>query len=76
MDGDPRFLELAVDLANRMLPAFDTPTGMPYVRVNLVTGATEWEGNNPAEIGTLTLEFGLLSRLTGDPRYFDAATRS
>jgi len=75
MDGDPRFLELAVDLADRMLPAFDTPTGMPYVRVNLATGATEWTENNPAEIGTLTLEFGLLSRLTGDPRYFDAATK-
>jgi mannosidase alpha-like ER degradation enhancer 2 len=75
MDGDPRFLELATDLADRMLPAFESPTGMPYVRVNLATGATEWSGNNPAEIGTLTLEFGLLSRLTGDPRYFDAAKR-
>ena len=75
MDGDPRFLELATDLADRLLPAFDSPTGMPYVRVNLASGATEWSGNNPAEIGTLTLEFGLLSRLTGDPRYFDAAKR-
>ena len=29
--------------------------------------------NNPAEIGTFTLEFGALSRLTGDPGYYDAA---
>ena len=69
MDGDPRWLALATDLGNRLLPAFDSPTGMPYVRVNLATGATEGSGNNPAEIGTLTLEFGMLSRLTGDPRY-------
>jgi mannosidase alpha-like ER degradation enhancer 2 len=75
MDGDPRFLELASDLGYRLLPAFDSPTGMPYVRVNLATGATEKPVNNPAEIGTLTLEFGQLSRLTGDPRYVDAARR-
>lgn len=76
MDGDPRFLKLATDLADRMLPAFDSPTGMPYVRVNLASGATEWAGNNPAEIGTLMLEFGLLSRITGNPRYYDAAKRA
>ncbi len=73
LDGDPRWLDLATDLADRLLPAFDSPTGLPYVRVNLRTGATEWPGNNPAEIGTLMLEFGQLSRLTGDPKYFDAA---
>lgn len=72
MDGDRRWLALATDLGDRLLPAFSSPTGLPYVRVNLATGATEWGENNPAEIGTLTLEFGLLSELTGDPRYFDA----
>jgi mannosidase alpha-like ER degradation enhancer 2 len=72
MDGDPRWLGLAADLADRLLPAFDSPTRMPYVRVNLATGATNGAHNNPAEIGTLTLEFGQLSRLTGDMRYFDA----
>jgi ER degradation enhancer, mannosidase alpha-like 2 len=76
LDGDQRWLDLAVDLADRMLPAFDSPTGMPYVRVNLKTGATEWPGNNPAEIGTLMLEFGQLSKLTGDPKYYDAAKRA
>ena len=29
LDGDARFLDLAIDLANRLLPAFDSPTGMP-----------------------------------------------
>jgi mannosidase alpha-like ER degradation enhancer 2 len=75
MDGDPRWLALATDLGDRLLPAFDSPTGMPYVRVNLATGATEDPANNPAEIGTLTLEFGILSELTGDPRYMAAVKR-
>jgi predicted alpha-1,2-mannosidase len=75
MDGDPRFLELATDLGDRLLPAFESGTGMPYVRVNLATGEREWQVNNPAEIGTLMLEFGTLSKLTGDPRYYDAAKR-
>ncbi len=75
-DHDPRWLALAKDLGNRLMPAFKSPTGMPYVRVNLATGATADADNNPAEIGTLRLEFGLLSRITGDPRYADAARRA
>ncbi len=75
MDGDPRFLELATDLGNRLLPAFESATGMPYVRVNLRTGERDGQVNNPAEIGTLTLELGTLSRLTGNPAYYDAAKR-
>lgn len=75
MDGDPRWLALATDLGDRLLPAFDSPTGMPYVRVNLVSGEANEPANNPAEIGTLVLEFGTLSRLTGDGRYYDAAKR-
>jgi predicted alpha-1,2-mannosidase len=76
MDGDPRFLVLAVDLADRLLPAFESATGMPYVRVNLRTGEREWQINNPAEIGTLMLEFGALSRITGNPVYYDTAKRA
>ena len=33
-----RLLALAVDLGNRLLPVFQSPTGMPYVNVNLRTG--------------------------------------
>ncbi len=76
MDGDPRFLALARDLANRLLPAFRSRTGMPYRFVNLRTGVVRGPVSNPAEIGTLMLEFGTLSRLTGDERYYDAAKRA
>ena len=76
LDGDERFLKLAEDLGKRLLPVFDSPTGMPYVRVNLKTGETTGEINNPAEIGTLLIEFGTLSKLTGNPVYYDKAKRA
>ena len=76
LDGDSLFLRLAADLGDRLLPAFDSPTGMPYRFVNLRTGATSGPVSNPAEIGTLLLEFGTLSRLTGNPAYYDKAKRA
>ena len=60
-------------LGTRLLPAFDSPTGMPYMYVNLRTGKTSGARSNPAEIGTLFLEFGTLSKLTKKPVYFDKA---
>jgi mannosidase alpha-like ER degradation enhancer 2 len=73
MTGDVRLLHLADDLGTRLLPAFNTPTGMPYMFVNLRTGKTSGARSNPAEIGTLNLEFGTLSKLTHKPVYFDKA---
>jgi mannosidase alpha-like ER degradation enhancer 2 len=71
--GDPRLLALAEDLGTRLLPVFSSPTGMPYMYVNLKTGKTSGTRSNPAEIGTLLLEFGTLSRLTGKPVFYEKA---
>src|SRR5829696_3409431 len=76
LDGDPKFLTLAKDLADRMLPAFNTPTGMPYRYIHLQTGALRDSINNPAEIGTLMMEFGKLSKLTGEKKYYDIAKKA
>jgi mannosidase alpha-like ER degradation enhancer 2 len=76
MTGDPRLLELADDLGARLLPAFDSPTGMPYRFVNLKTGETWGAVSNPAEVGTLLLEFGALAKLTGKDVYYDRAKRA
>lgn len=76
MTGDKRLLELADDLGRRLLPVFDSPTGMPYRFVNLKTGKTRDPVSNPAETGTLLIEFGALSKLTGKPVYFDKAKRA
>jgi mannosidase alpha-like ER degradation enhancer 2 len=76
MTGDERLLRLAEDLGNRLLPAFESPTGMPYMYVNLKTGKTSGAVSNPAEIGTLVLEFGTLARLTKRPVFFEKAKRA
>src|SRR4051812_41409003 len=76
MTGDARLLHLADDLGTRLLPAFNTPTGMPYMYVNLRTSKTSGARSNPAEIGTLILEFGTLSKLTHKPVYFEKAKRA
>ena len=73
---DKRLLEKAVDLGNRLLPVFDSPTGMPYMFINLKTGVVRGAETNPAEIGTLLIEFGTLSKLTKNPVYYDKAKRA
>ncbi len=73
LSGDKRLLALASDLGTRLLPAFNSPTGMPYVYVNLKTGAVRGDETNPAEIGTLLMEFGTLSKLTGKTVYYEKA---
>jgi mannosidase alpha-like ER degradation enhancer 2 len=76
LTGDPRLLAKAQDLGQRLLPVFESPTGMPYTHVNLRTGKVRGNVSNPAETGTLVLEFGMLSRLTGNPVYFEKAKRA
>ena len=76
LTGDKRLLNLAEDLGNRLLPVFNSPTGLPYVYVNLRTGRTRDPVTNPAETGTLLLEFGTLSRLTGKPVFYEKAKRA
>lgn len=76
LDGDKKFLALAKDLADRLMPAFNSSTGIPYRYVHLQTGKTRDEINNPAEIGTLMMEFGKLSKITGDKKYYDAAKKA
>lgn len=64
-------LQLAEDVARRLIAAFDTTTGMPYGTVNLRYGvpAGETSVTCTAGVGTFILEFGTLSRLTGDPLF-------
>jgi mannosidase alpha-like ER degradation enhancer 2 len=76
MTGDKKLLSLAEDLGNRLLPVFDSPTGIPYRYVNLKTGKVKGEVTNPAESGTLLIEFGTLSKLTKKPVFFDKAKRA
>lgn len=95
---DGQLLRLALDLAQRLIPAFYTATGMPYPRVNLRhgipfyrnspfnkdSGSNGFDPDDTPEVtetcsagaGSLVLEFTLLSRLTGDPRFEQLAKRA
>ncbi|OWY97125.1 ER degradation-enhancing alpha-mannosidase [Phytophthora megakarya] len=69
-------LELAEDLGRRILPAFDTPTGMPVHRVNLQRGVMPKDRTKltcPAAAGSLLVEMAYLSRLTGDESFEEKA---
>ncbi len=76
LTGDKRLLELADELGRRMLPMFNSPTGMPYEYVNLHTGAVRGAASNPAEIGSLLIEYGMLARHTGKQEYYQKAKRA
>lgn len=76
MTGDKKLLALAEDLGNRLLPVFNSPTGMPYRFVNLRTGKVKDPISNPAETGTLLIEFGTLAKLTNKPVFYEKAKRA
>jgi len=71
--GYESLLKIAVRLADRLILAFNSPTGMPYGSLNLKTGQTMNSNAKPATIGTYILEFGQLSRITGDMKYMNIA---
>ncbi|XP_066974397.1 ER degradation-enhancing alpha-mannosidase-like protein 1 isoform X1 [Macrobrachium rosenbergii] len=76
---DGELLEMASDLASRFLPAFDnSKTGLPHPRVNLREGVPKGSRTDTctAGAGSLLVEFGILSRLIGDPVYEMSARRA
>lgn len=72
---DNALLYLAVDLADRLMPVFDTPTSIPYGAVHLQHGVMFDESiiASTAGAGSLIVEFGTLTRYTGDTKYYKAA---
>ena len=69
-------LGLAVDLGNRLLPAFHhSETDIPLAWVNLRRGVLRGETQHTclAGAGTLLLEMAALSRATGNPEYEERA---
>ncbi|NWS37939.1 MA1A2 mannosidase, partial [Probosciger aterrimus] len=77
LSGQEVFKIKAVQLAGKLLPAFNTPTGIPWAMVNLKSGVGRnwgWASAGSsilAEFGTLHMEFVHLSYLTGDPVYYN-----
>ncbi|KAF9909216.1 mannosyl-oligosaccharide alpha-1,2-mannosidase [Linnemannia zychae] len=74
---DEVFLTKAVDLADRLMGAFKTASGIPYASVHLKEGrgVPGHEGgiSTTSEVSTVQMEFKYLSYLTGDDKYWRAA---
>uniref|UniRef100_A0A4W4F5J2 alpha-1,2-Mannosidase n=1 Tax=Electrophorus electricus TaxID=8005 RepID=A0A4W4F5J2_ELEEL len=76
LSGQEVFKAKAVQLAEKLLPAFNTPTGIPWAMVNLKSGVGRnwgWASAGSsilAEFGTLHMEFVHLTYLTGNPAYY------
>jgi mannosyl-oligosaccharide alpha-1,2-mannosidase len=74
LSQDKVFLDKARDLGDRLLKAFRGPQGLPFARIHLGSGAPGRAGgggkfSSLAEVGSLQLELGYLSKLTNDPKY-------
>nr|XP_005986831.1 PREDICTED: endoplasmic reticulum mannosyl-oligosaccharide 1,2-alpha-mannosidase [Latimeria chalumnae] len=73
LTGDSIFLEKAKDLGNRLMPAFSTPSRVPYSDVNIGRGIAHpprWTSDSTvAEVTSIQLEFRELTRLTGNEKF-------
>ncbi len=76
LSGNEMVLAKAKDFADRMMPAFNTKTGIPKYWVNLKTGIARGDTVNVAEAGTYTFEMGMLSYYTKDPKYYQAGKKA
>ncbi|XP_030581445.1 mannosidase, alpha, class 1B, member 1b isoform X2 [Archocentrus centrarchus] len=76
LTGDTLFLDKAKDIGSRLMPAFNTPSKIPYSDVNIGKGTAHpphWTSDSTvAEVTSIQLEFRELSRLTQKPQYQDA----
>ncbi|KAJ3369046.1 hypothetical protein HDU91_000124 [Kappamyces sp. JEL0680] len=78
LSQDDVFLKKAVELADRLLVAFDTASNVPLSSINLKLKKAipaPYGGSSTAEATTLQMEFKYLSYLTKDPRYWNAAQK-
>lgn len=64
---------LQLELGNRLLPCFHSPSGIPYSDVNLASMSAhspKWSpDSSTSEVTTIQLEFRDLSRTTFNPVY-------
>ena len=79
--GDELWLKLAVDLGDRLMPAFaKSSSAVPFSDVNLGTHnahSPSWGSDSSlAEVTTLQMEFKYLSHVTGNPAYHTAVDRT
>lgn len=62
-------LAQAINLANNLSYAFETPTGIPWNNLDFATRGNDGSENGLATVGTLILEWVRLADLTGNATY-------
>lgn len=80
LPGEDLYIEKATDLAERLLGAFDSPSGIPLSSINLNTSEginshQQHGASSTAEATTLQLEFKYLAKLTGEAEYWQTVER-
>ncbi|KAH7031162.1 family 47 glycosyl hydrolase [Microdochium trichocladiopsis] len=78
--GEDLYLDTAKDLADRLVAAFDSDSGVPYASVNIGTlegikSHADSGASSTAEATTLQLEFKYLANLTGEKYFWDKAEK-
>lgn len=74
------YLEKATDLADRLLGAYDSHSGVPYASVNLhkmkgIASHTDGGASSTAEATSLQLEMKYVAKLTGEANYWEKAEK-
>lgn len=78
--GEDLYLEKSRDLADRLIGAFDSPSGIPFASLNLKTNKgvpshDDGGASSTAEAATLQLELKYLTKLTGETEYWEKAEK-
>ncbi|KAA8498758.1 Mannosyl-oligosaccharide 1,2-alpha-mannosidase MNS2 [Porphyridium purpureum] len=74
VSGDKRFIEKAMDMGFRLLPALEkSHSGWPYQFVNLHSGSVR--GDKVVLAEAMLMEFRYLAQISGEKRFAQAANR-
>jgi len=78
--GEDLYLEKATDLADRLLGAYESSSGVPFASINLKTtkgipSHDDGGASSTAEATSLQLEMKYLAKLTGETHYWEAAEK-
>ena len=76
--GEDLYIEKATDLADRLMGAYESSSGVPFASVNLNTSLgvgshLDAGASSTAEAATLQLEMKYLAKITGEPIYWQRA---
>ncbi|KNZ78348.1 Mannosyl-oligosaccharide alpha-1,2-mannosidase 1B [Termitomyces sp. J132] len=76
LSGDSKLLEKSRHLADNLIHAWTGNNDIPWSHLDFTSNEPVVGTSNIAEAGTLTIEFGILSKYTQNPKYRNLAERA